>query len=67
LGFSENLARLQAEHYETNYQLAKEIHVHQSSIKNWRDGTKPHPINLKKVAEHYNCTVEDLLKKDNGE
>lgn len=33
LSFPENLARLQAERGETNYRLAKEIDVSQTSIK----------------------------------
>lgn len=64
VGFSEKLAELQAEHHETNYQLAKEIGVHQSTIKNWLDGTKPHPRHLKKVAEHYGVSREFLLGDD---
>lgn len=63
---SENLARLQAERGETNYRLAKEIGVHQSSIQNWKDGIKPHPKHINLLADHYGITVNELLS-DQGE
>lgn len=60
---SENLARLQAERGETNYRLAKAIGVHQSSIKNWKSGKiKPHPKNIKMIAQHYCVSEKDLCK-----
>ena len=58
---SENLARLQEKNGETNYRLAKEIGVHQSSIQNWKDGIRPHPKHIKLLAEHYGVTVDELL------
>ena len=64
---SENLSRLQAERGESNYRLAKEIGVHQSSIQNWKDGIKPHPKHIKLLAEHYGVTVDELLSdQDEG-
>ena len=63
--FAENLARLQAEHGETNYRLAKEIGVHQTSVQNWRSGIKPHPKHVKLVAAHYGVTEKELLRQDN--
>ena len=62
LGFSVNLAKLQAKCGETNYRLAKEIGVHQSSIANWKKGTVPHPKHMRLVAEHYGISLEELLK-----
>lgn len=61
MGFSENLARMQAEKGETNYRLAKELKVHQTSVKNWKEGTTPHPLYLDKLAEHFGVTVDELL------
>lgn len=49
MGFGENLARLQEEHGETSYRLAKAIGVHQTSITNWKNGIKPHPKHAKLV------------------
>lgn len=65
--FAENLARLQAERKETNYRLAKEIGVHQTSIQNWKDGTKPHPRHVKLVADHYGVSVEYMLGIKKGD
>ena len=63
LSFPENLARLQAERGETNYRLAKEIDVSQTSIKNWKESVcRPHPRQVKKLAKHYGVTVDVLLK-----
>lgn len=68
LSFAENLARLQAEHGETNYRLAKEIDVSQTSIKNWKESVcRPHPRQVKKLAKHYGVTVDALLKSSDGQ
>ena len=61
MGFGENLARLQEEHCETNYRLAKAIGVHKTSITNWKNGIKPHTKNAKLVAKHYGVKVEELM------
>ena len=61
MGFGENLARLQEEHGETNYRLAKAIGVHKTSITNWKNGIKPHPKNANLVAKHYGVTVEEVM------
>lgn len=64
--FSKNLARLQAEQGITNYRLAKDIGVHQTTIQNWKTGTKPHPNHIQLVANYFGCTVDDLLKETEG-
>lgn len=62
MGFSENLSALQARNGETNYRLAKSLKVHQTTVKNWKGGTTPHPLYLEKLAEHYGVAVDELLK-----
>lgn len=64
--FAENLSRLQAERGETNYRLAKEIGVHQSSIANWKSGIVPHPKHIRLLAEHFGVTVDELLSNETG-
>ena len=66
MSFSENLAKIQAEHGETNYRLAKSIGVHQSSVANWHSGVLPHPKHIKLLADHFGVTVDELLKEDEG-
>lgn len=62
MGLKENLVRLQSESGETNYRLAKEIGVSQTSVKNWRDGvTHPFPRHVKAIAKHYGVKVEELM------
>lgn len=63
--FPDNLARLQAEHGESNYRLAKTLGIHQTTIANWRSGERrPHPKHLAALAEHYGVTVDDLLAQE---
>lgn len=63
MSFPEKLARLQSEHGESNYRLAKEIDVSQTSIKNWKKGERvPHFRHMKRIADHYGVTIEELSK-----
>lgn len=63
MSLAQNLCRLQAERGETNYRLAKELGVTQTSVQNWRTGeTKPMAVYLEKLAEHFGCTINDLLE-----
>ena len=64
MSFAENLARIQAERGVTNYRIAKEIDVNQTSIVNWKNGTKPHPRNVKRLADYFNVSVDELLAGD---
>ena len=60
--FSENLKRLQEEHKVTDYRLAKEIGVMQTSVSNWKKGIKPHLKNAKRVADFFGvplCEMEE--------
>lgn len=66
MGFAENILRLQEEHGETNYALAKALGVSQSSIANWKKGTIPHKLCLDALANHFGVTVDDLLNPDQG-
>lgn len=68
MGLKENLVRLQSENGETNYRLAKEIGVSQTSVKNWRDGgTHPFPRHAKAIAKHYGVKVEELMGTEKEE
>lgn len=65
MAFAEILNRLQREKGESNYRFAKEIGVHQTSVANWKNGLCfPHPKQLLKIADHFGCTVDELLKED---
>ena len=67
MSFAENLTRIQAERGVTNYRIAKEIDVSQASISNWKNGTMPHPRNVKRLADYFNVTVDELLAENAAE
>lgn len=49
----------------SNYRLAKELGVHQTSIASWKDGTRtPHPRHTRMIAEYFGITVDELTKED---
>ncbi len=61
----DKLRQMQDARYETNYALAKSIGVHQTTIKNWKDGkTIPQLEHLGLLAAHFGCTVDELLKEE---
>ncbi len=65
MSVASNICRLQDAAGETNYRLAKELGVKQTSVQNWRTGKyKPLRVYLEKIAEHYGVTVEELQKED---
>lgn len=47
--------------------LAKKLEVDQGTVSNWERGrTKPYKKYIKKMARMFGCTVDELLKPDNG-
>lgn len=65
MSIATNICKLQAERGETNYRLAKELGVKQTSVQNWRTGkTKPLKVYREMIAAHYGVTVEELQKED---
>lgn len=64
MNFPETLSRLQAENMETNYRLAKALGVHQTTVKNWKNGATPQIEHMRRIAEHYGVTVSVLTGKD---
>lgn len=63
--FAEKLVLLQEKKGVSNYRLAKEIGVHQTSVASWRDGTRfPHPKHVQRIADYFGCTVDELLKEE---
>lgn len=62
MAFADNLSRLQAIRGETNYRLAKDIGVHQTTIKNWKNGVTPQIGHIRLIASHYGVSVEELME-----
>lgn len=44
--------------------LAKSLGVHQTTVKNWRQGAMPHPAHMRLIEEHFGVSVDELLKAD---
>lgn len=62
MALAENISRIQLSRRETDYRIAKEIGVTQTSVKNWKSGIMPHPKHLRRLAEHFGVTTEELLQ-----
>lgn len=62
--FKEKLVALQKERAETDYRLAKSLGVHQTTIRNWREGKIPQLAHRALIAAHYGCTIEELFGED---
>ena len=51
-----------AENHETKYRISKIVGVHQSTVNYWLTGKSvPQLEHAKKLAEHYGCSIEELL------
>ena len=62
--FSQMLAKLMKESNVTAYKLAKNIKVHQTTIKNWLTGeTKPNEEKINNLANYFDVSVDYLLGK----
>lgn len=64
MSFCNNLIRLQKENGESNYKLAKALSVSPSTVQNWREGKNPMLEHLRRLADHYGCSIDDLLNTD---
>lgn len=63
MSFSKTLSKLMADRHITNYRLAKDIGVHQSTVKNWLDGKTPTLEYAVKVAEYFEVDVGEVIKE----
>lgn len=64
MAFSENFKFLKKHYKLTNYQIAKVIGCHQSSISNWENGATPYLRTQKKVAAAFSISLDDLVGND---
>lgn len=61
----ENVKRLCEEHETNICKLEQACGIANGAIGKWkRDGASPRAETLKKIAEHFGCTVDDLLKEE---
>lgn len=65
MGFTDNLSNIMAKRNVTAYRLAKEVGVHQTTIKNWLDGeSEPKIAALEKIVAFFGITYDELLGDD---
>ena len=65
MAFCETLSLLMQQHDNmSKYRLAKEIGVHQTTIKNWLEGnTVPSASDMNKIAVYFDVSVDYLLER----
>lgn len=62
MGFTDKLSNIMAKKNVTAYRLAKEVGVHQTTIKNWLDGeSEPKIAALEKIVAFFGITYDELL------
>lgn len=61
MSFSDNLRSAMQDREVTNYRLAKDIAVHESTIKNWLDGITPRLEHAQKVASYFGKTLDEMM------
>lgn len=66
--FNEILKKLMTEKNISNYRLAKEIGVSNSTIANWLNGvSRPNDEKLQKLADYFDVSVDYLIGRTNNE
>lgn len=64
MNFAQNLRKLMDENSLSNYQLAKDLDVHPSTVAYWLDGTAPRKKTLAKIADYFRVSVDYLTGKE---
>lgn len=64
MGFSKNLCNLMQKREVSSYKLAKDIGVHVSTVSNWRKGKRPQIEHVKRVADYFDVSIDELLSAD---
>lgn len=67
MNFAQTLSNLMAKKGLTNYQLAKDLDVHQTTVANWLEGKPPRRKTAMQLADYFNVTVDYLLGADQKE
>lgn len=62
--FWEIFLKLCEEHNEKPNPLAKKLKISSGTVTNWKNGSEPQPMNLKKIADYFGVSVNYLLGKE---
>lgn len=60
MNIAQNLRKLMKEHNLSSSRLAREIHVHTSTVSNWLDGKDVKAENLEALCKYFRCTLDYL-------
>ena len=60
MNIAQNLRKLMDERGISNSKLAREIHVHTSTVSNWLDGKDVKAENLEILCEYFGCSLDYL-------
>jgi len=60
MSFAHNLKYLMDQYGLSNYQLAKELECHQTSVANWLNGTMPQKKMQKEIADYFQVSINQM-------
>lgn len=64
MNIAQSLKSLMSERKLSNSKLAREIHVHTSTVGNWLDGKDVKAENLETLCEYFGCSLDYLVGAD---
>lgn len=64
MDFSQRLKRIMDERHLTNYELAKKLDIHPTTVANWLDGSEPRKKTMAMLADFFGVSEEWLEGKD---
>ena len=67
MSFAQRLSELMASRTLTNYQLAKDLDIHPTTVANWLAGKAPRKKTLALLAEYFGVSTDYLLGIDTRE
>lgn len=67
MAFAQTLKRLMENRSLTNYQLAKDLDIHPTTVANWLEGREPRKKTLAALADYFCVSIDYLLKGEQKE
>lgn len=67
MSFAQRLSELMASRTLTNYQLAKDLDIHPTTVANWLAGKVPRKKTLALLAEYFRVSTDYLLGNEQKE
>lgn len=64
MNIAQNLKKLMVQHRLSSSKLARELHVHTSTVSNWLDGKDVRVENLSALCDYFACSLDYLVGND---